>query len=657
MKDADIADADPDPVGEAVPVAMNIRSMKFHYYSDQGGNDATELAPVYGDGQYDATIPGNNIAQRNTRAAIESVRVELIGMNAAPDVNYASPLEPAGGPFAHYREYQLSSLIVPRNVGKRAVKEESLKPPNPAKLKTICWGACGVPYITWQSPTDGNVDFYSIIYDTDPNGSFSQGYPVGNVTEAFFPRPLDPGTTYYFKIEASNGYGDAISGETGAIKPVNGTTPKPPTKAAGQGATTNQTNKITLTFTAPSYYTDSSPQFACVGPLPGSSSAGTNAVSTLGIAPPENIAYRIYRSTTSSSFDPSKGEGTLIASEANGTQPYVDFAGVATFTDVVPACLNVYYRVQAVKASCVGNKDNNSPADVATSQSDFLPAIGTAAFTGTATTTVKPSAPANLKITRSPITCPTVANTIGPNVTCGLSLTWDKVVSDVNGAAIKVGTYTVTRKQLQPSAGATTATFTVDGAWDQPGNGITWTDNPPNFATDGSGISYQYEYDVVANGCSGLDSAAAVATEPSCYFALTNPVVATTTNGGAGSFASPYQLYGGSSTLNFTGAGLTSVTENISAAGVQVYTHTLASSPGVFTWPPGLTAGQLYQIDFQALKNGCYYTQTIWATEQGGVCNYSTAPSGVPNPAQVTNGTTQATAWQLKPNDTVTFTH
>lgn len=657
LQDADIKDSAADPVGAsgAVALATNIRSMTFHYYSDQGGNAATEIAPVFGAGQYDATVPGNNVPERSTRASIQSIRVDLVGMNVAPDPNYASPLEPAGGPYSHYREYQLSSLVVPRNVGKRAVKEESLTPPKPPKLQSICWGACGVPYITWLAPVDGNVDFYSIIYDTDPGGSFSQGFPVGNVTEAYFPRPLDPGTTYYFRIEASNGYGDAISGETGMIQPINGTIPNPPTKAAGQGASTNQTNKIVLTFTAPDHYTTGSPQFTCV--KPDGTSAGTNAVSTLGIAPPEAIAYRIYRSTTSANFDPTKGEGTRIADESNGIQPYVDVNNIATFTDIVPACMNVYYRVQAVKGACVGKATNNSPQDIATSQSIFLPPIGSAAFTGTATTTVKPSAPANLKITRTPATtCPPVASTVGPSITCGVTLTWDKVLTDVNGSAIKVGTYTVTRKRLQPLPVVTAAAVQVDGAWDQAGNSISWNDNPPNFATDGSGISYQYEYDVVANSCSGLDSVAAVATEPSCYFALTNPITATTTNGGSGTVALPYKLYGGTSTLTFTGSGLTGVTETISAAGVPVGTPlTYFTSPAVFTWPPGLTAGQIYQVDFQAQKSGCYYTQTIWATENGGVCDYSTAPSGVPSPTQVTTGASPSTAWQLKPNDTIKF--
>jgi hypothetical protein len=101
---------------------------------------------------------------------------------------------------------------------------------------------------------------------------------------------------------------------------------------------------------------------------------------------------------------------------------------------------------------------------------------------------------------------------------------------------------------------------------------------------------------------------------------------------------------------------LTSVTETISSGGVVAYGPvTLATSPAVFIWPLGYTPGTIFQVDFQAQKNGCYYTQTVWATENGGTCDYTTAPSGVPNPTQATTGASAATAWQLKPNDTIAF--
>ncbi|HEV8435812.1 MAG TPA: prepilin-type N-terminal cleavage/methylation domain-containing protein [Thermoanaerobaculia bacterium] len=682
LKDANITDNDPNPVGEMVPIATNIRSLKFTYYTDQGGN--LPVAAVGGAGPYNSTNATAVVPERDTRKSVQAIKVDLIGMEAAADRNYSSPLETStavkdtnGVPVSEYRQYQLSSLIVPRNVGKRAVKEELITPPEPPVLKTICYGACSVPYLTWQAPPHGNVDFYSITYDTDPGGSFSNGYPVGNVTEAYFPRPLDPGRPYYFKIEASNGYGDSISNETGvvvvngnAVGAINTTTPAAPTALT---ATTDQTDRVVVTFQVPTAYTTNSPALTCLTAtttptVPGSVSAsGTNAVTSNGIAPPEDIGYRIYRMEGDATFDPNSTAGAvLIASETNGNQPSIDITGKATFVDYVPGCTNYYYRVQAVARMCTGKTSYNSPAQTSVAMSDFFPTVSNNAILGTAVAAAKPATPTNLTLTRSS-GCPTVANTYGVNISCGVTLTWDKVTLDTSGTPlpVRIHDYTVTRTQVQPSCSVgCTSTATVLGGWDplaSSGNTVTYSDSPPNFATDASGISYQYQYSVVANSCSYKSDPATVS-EPSCYFSISgNPVGGcdSSCKGGSGTAADPYQIFGNASYISFSASGISAANAYITKGGAVVYTPTLNYANGAYSFQfPGLNLGVVYEVDWHVVDaSGCYYTRSIYVVTEGGVCDYTGAPTPTPSRTQTTDGLSMAHAWSLQIGDTLTWTN
>jgi prepilin-type N-terminal cleavage/methylation domain-containing protein len=662
LKDANIDDAAANPVGAAVPLASNVRSLKFQYYSDQAAA-TTALTPVYGAGQYDASNAQAVVNERSTRSTIQAVRVELIGMESAPERGYSSPLETStaikdgqGIPAASYRQFQLQSLIVPRNVGKRAVKEEDLKKPGAAKLKTICYGACAVPYFTWQAPPEGNVDFYAIIYDTDPAGTFSNGYPVGNVTEAYFPRPLNPGTTYYFRIEASNGYGDSESAEIGSVTAIGTTTPNAPTSF---NTTTNLTNRIRLTWQTPTNYAGT-PQLTCVDP--GGSPAGTNPVAQNGIAGPENIAYRVYRSTNQS-FDPTKGEGELIASETNGTQPFVDITGVATMDDYVPDCIIYYYRVQTVASDCVKNKDYNSPAQTSVSTSDFTPVVTSQATGGKAISAAAPAAPTNLAVA-IPTSC-RPGTLRGANITCNVTVTFDKVTQDSSTPAqpVKIDSYALTRTAVEPSTGTATTT-TISGDWDPlatgyvGGGSITYADAGLPM-TDGRGHTYQYTYSLVAKNACVPDSAAVTATTPSAYFVVaTEPVTATTSDGGDGAIGTPFELYPGSSTLDFKATGMTALTYFINdSAGNVITSGTASANPFSLTIPNGLDVGQEYSVDYIVQNSsGAYYTETVFFILQGGVCDYSAAPTPTPNPTQTNNGLSAAKAWSLQPAQTITWT-
>lgn len=639
------------------PIANNIRSLNFTYYSDNNGT--TAVAPVLGVGQYDSSVPSANIVERKTRASVQSVLVQLVGMNEAPDPSYTNPADPS---FPRYREYTLQSLVTPRNIGKRGIKEQALTGPGQPVLRSGCYGPCAVPYFTWDAPTTGNVEFYTIIFDTDPAGPFVGGYPVGDPSStpkgAFFPRPLDPTQTYYFKIMASNGYGSSISADYVQVRPIANNTPSAPTGTATP-ATTTQPNQITVSWNVPSTFAGGNPNMTCVQPV----STGTTGVPATSIPSSENIAYRIYRyQGNKPTFQP-PSEGTLIASETLGNQPAI-IGGVATFVDIVPACTDFYYRVQAVAANCVGANANNASGDLNTSISDFSPALTSNAWHGVAVAAGTPATPTNVSITPT-ASCP-APGTTGPDLACNLTLTFDKVTADTTGKPLAVDSYIVQRTLLNPAGHVNPTTGTavallnspVTGVWNTGGTTISITDSGPTGAgvplTDSFGQTLKYRYDVIASSCTTNSAAGSYTFPTACYFSP-SPTSITATGGGSGdSTADPFQMGIGDSIV-YTQTGMTAGTAVLSVSGTTVATYTLGASPAGISWPAGMNPGTIYQIDYTTRNSaGCTFTRTKFAQDTGGLCSVP-AVTFTPSSAQTAGtGTTAATPWRFVAGDKIT---
>src|SRR5205085_1140502 len=174
-----------------------------------------------------------------------------------------------------------------------------------------------------------------------------------------------------------------------------------------------------------------------------------------------------------------------------------------------------------------------------------------------------------------------------------------------------------------------------------------------------AGKSYEYTYSLVAstNSCSAT-STAVTWTEPTGYYTIaTEPVIATTTNGGAGTSASPWVLYGGSSTLVFTATvgTLSHLTVYINANGVNITTMNSSVSPYAFSIDPSLQTGIIYSADFVAQDtSGNYYTETVFFTIDGGVCTYN-GPNATSSATQTNNGLALATPWSLQPGQSISW--
>ncbi|HXH94473.1 MAG TPA: prepilin-type N-terminal cleavage/methylation domain-containing protein [Thermoanaerobaculia bacterium] len=543
------------------PVAENIRALHFFYYTDPkgttllkdpanptadittghdaGGNtfpttytvtlpDGTSTTyntgAIGGDGQYDANNSNTvNVGDRNMRALIQSIKVDLTGINANPDAKYTNPTETIGA-IKSYRQYQLSALIVPRNLGLTGFPEPSYTPPGPPTITGVCVSACAVPVICWSPPTTGGpVLQYRIAWDTSTGGSFSSGVNITDMTINSYvigdDGVMDPSLTWYYRMTAQNDNGSSVPSDLVAISPTNRTRPLPPsglaaTKATTQAAITpgNVDYAIGLSWFAPSQNDPAKSGSNCTG--------GGCATDGTTIPPQEVIRYKVARGLTST-FDPTKGEGVIILDISSKSQPAVVAPGssvpwrdtAAGLSSLFPpgTCVPYYYRVLA-QDRCAANPKYNASGQTSDSVSDWSPAVGSLTQVSgqayDAGPTVKASAPATVNIGAASL-CPAIG-------TCTIYLNWSQVGTDNAGNAIGVDKYRIQRfKKIVTDPDYTLDTsFGTGGYLDQSGKSqintgiLSYTDSPPG--ADSNGQPLYYKYIVTANDCRlGIDSAPA----------------------------------------------------------------------------------------------------------------------------------------------------
>lgn len=441
------------------PVATNVRDFDLTYYSDTiGVGDALVFTPGVsnaagssGGGQYNPNLPNTGAEARARRAEIRSVRFKLTGMTSSQTASYQNPDETTTSPFRNYPTYTLTTLIVPRNIGKMGVREMQEAPPGEPALISVCAGWCGAVKLTWQAPPvtseTGDVDQYIVIYDTvRPPVRFQKS--VGPVVSAYV-EGLDPTQRYYFTIAAVNSFGTTVARDAGGaveylptggtgLSVTNRTTPEPPTDllASGgdlPGSPAEEPNRITVTWSNPIENVTGRDVVTCA------QMAGGSTTETAPFAQGELQRYEILRSEDPN-FDPANpDEYTLVTTDA--PNKLTIGASVVSFEDnTAVACINYYYRLRLIER-CEGVAGaNDSPAEA---HSDYFPANGDPGVLGRATATADPVAP--LALTH-PVTTPAPpASSCG--VTCAVYLQWPKVTTDTNvpPRTIAVKEYVVTR--------------------------------------------------------------------------------------------------------------------------------------------------------------------------------------------------------------------
>lgn len=514
-------------------VAQYIRSISYTYYNNTTGtgtplaftSSLTAITPPAGGftsaspasaggGQYNPITPTASLAVRQYRATIQSIRVNLVGMNATPaEAGYQNPTETTGSPVIGYRTYSLQSLVVPRNLGKigqRAVQEAA---PGAPAISRVCVGWCGIARVEWVPPTanaaNGTVEQYVIFYDTvNPpqqeqfvSGGLSQGYVYG----------LTPGVQYYFQVAALNSFGS--SARTTVLQApavMDYLAPQSPTglliSGSGiSGEPAAATNEVDLAWLSPAINSTSTKCASCV------SATGLGNDCTVGVAPGEIDSYQVKRSTDPN-FDPSSA-GVLVTNLAQFPKNIlVVNQSSATFADksAVP-CRQYYYRVRGVKNVCAANAgaQGTGPGNGAAGQAytDWYPAAGTPAHAGQAVPSGPPATPQALI---PPVGQGMPSSSCG--ITCTVYLQWPKVTTDneTPPKPMTVQDYVLTRERWKNGAISTDSdgfpnSATINVTDSSPGaGGVVYVAGNPYYtdsgmpSTDGAGGTYQYHYRVQA---------------------------------------------------------------------------------------------------------------------------------------------------------------
>ncbi len=435
---------------KGTPIADNIRDMKLTYYSDTSASAKYKIADAdlpLGAGAYDGAKPDDPVAGRDARTDIKAISLALVGMNPQADYDYTDSAPTIDGSTdtiaPNYRKYALSSVVVPRNLGRRGMREFNVDNPNPPEIQSVCTGGCNAVYVTWTPATGGgDVDDYSILsrpgactLDTPFNVE-----PMGRNLDGYAGLYIQPGGVYSFMVRAQNKFGSSTSSCVEATV-LNTTRPKPPT---GLVATTGLANKIEVTFPPATANEPTACTANCTG-------GGVNIQNTMPGA--EKRYYKIIRGTTEN-FQPADSQ--IVYTWAN-TKPLLIDGTNMKFTDAAPEnktanCQPYWYRI-ATEDYCARDKNMNKDNDLNLAISDFYPALTAKGIPGQAQDyTTKPEKPT---LTLKDRQC--------NNGFCTATLQWLPVTRDegVPNSSIYISKYKLTVQQGSGSSWSSYLTTTV----------------------------------------------------------------------------------------------------------------------------------------------------------------------------------------------------
>ena len=592
------------------PLAENIRSLNFLYFQDIQGvtplRDLSETArpdgaTILGTGQYDPDSPGLLVAGRSVRSRIKSIRMNLVGMNDQPDPAFTDPDETIASAVP-YRKYRLETLIVPRNIGKRGLREQDTTPPGTPTISDVWFGHCGIAKVEWQAPASGGpVEQYTVLYDNDgdPSDGYAYLMQVGTSLQAYVPvHPHAEGTwhttPWQFVVQAVSSFGNGPQSAPIAGTPLNRTRPMPITGLT----TTAGTNNIVLTWQRP----DDN-----VSGMDDIIATPSGSVDTEGITvAKEELRYEIYRDFTDT-FTPNAGNRIWDGGTGPGAPVTINATGQVTFTDKTAVnCYTYYYRVRVM--DICGAPATGMTVGGRTGIGDYFPVVGDAGIMGTNPGTgLAPEAPSNLTIENTS-TCD------GTN--CTINLTWPPVTADTNSDPAAIRRYVIRRQQKLGAANVGVPVDSTITVTDPTADPVTASQVVPDPAASG-GTFDKYEYVVMAELCS-IQSAPSPARTYPCAFSGGIPTInASSVIDGSGSSGNPYLVFGSS---NLTVSGLTGAATSVTAT---LYKDaTVVAGPGSYTISAGSAVvplgdpdddGAVYRAELSIqYTGGCVITRTVY---------------------------------------------
>lgn len=528
------------------PIAENIRSVNYRYFRDAAATDEILVLPD-GAGQYDPAAAGATVAGRDTRAEIRSIRINLVGMNQQADPDFNDPTDAIA---PRYRKYQLESLIVPRNIGRRGMKEFTTDAPQTPTLDIVCPGSCNATYLSWTAAgSGGEVDSYNILFDTDDcTSGFTYAEDAGRNLDGYasiIPW-ITPGQVYFFAVQAINRYG-AVTSNCISARVENVTRPQPPTilEATG-GALPAVADQITLQWppATKNYLANSST--TC-------SNSSVRSVTDMPNA--ERRYYRVYKSKLSA-VDPADPGTTLALNEYSATQPMFDGTNMVWSDPAVANCTKYYYRIATIDYCArnpLYNQGNDASLGVST---DYFPVISSPGVTGEAIDNAnRPAQPQGFAI----------SNTTCVGIICDLTFSWTPVSKKDGqpaGPNIYVENYTITVQEK------------ILGVW-VPSVTVPTTHNFANGVTTGTitGVpqSSEFAFYLSATDCNkGPDSTAVFF--PCTFGGGTVTITAPVSYGGTGTSGDPWVTDAGATVRVQTTNPVAKVEARVSQGGSQVGT-------------------------------------------------------------------------------------
>ena len=471
------------------PLASNIRSLSFEYFQDAQGQEAlkdlpnendVDAATIRGLGQFAVANPSALVTEREIRTKIRSIRVVLTGMNENADANWTQTTgtDAAVDTAAeNYRQYRLETLVAPRNMQRRGMREQDVNPPGSPTIRSICTGHCGGVYVDWDAPAAtgsfGAPDQYKIIYGP----SAGSGYPCETTTftQTFThlfgtgPCALSPNVSYRLAVVALNSYGSNASPDSAPFTPLNATKPNPPQLVS---VSSNLNGEIRLVWNRPT-----------------ANASGSVSCGPTHIPPAEIRGYLIERAQADT--EPPANSVLWQPVNPSGTPQVTVGSPYDTVTwtdDTVSNCLIYWYRVRT-REFCNADNAYNVGNNAALGES----AVSTA-VRGTAVSTDAPKTPADFTVDTLLYDCDPSDATM-----CSARMSWPKVVADVNDNEITVGQYNIYRR-LRGSSGA----WTLAGSQTTipAGDTVTWQSPRLSVASN-----TQYEFTMAAVQCVTLESA------------------------------------------------------------------------------------------------------------------------------------------------------
>jgi hypothetical protein len=549
---------------ERTPLANNIRDLQFQYFNDITGTTKLVIADP-GGGKYDPATPATlNAAARVKRAEIKAVRVSVVGMNNSPDPAWSQPGELIAS-VKNRRQYTLESMVVPRNLGKRGMREQQTAPPGVPTLVSVCFNYCGLVQVNWQAPasnpTYGEVETYHVLYDTDSTKLMNEppaSTQAAGLGTTLMLGGLTPDVEYRFSVAATNSYGTSYATTLVKGTPLNGTTPKPPTLDSVTGTTsaTVQKNGVQLAWTLPTANIAGANTASCKTP------AGATSTPSADPQAGEMQGVEIWRSTDAI-FDPNVPSSKVVKVATAS-------ASAGTFIDTTAAnCLDYYYRIRVVEY-CANNTAKNLPGVVAVSTYD--PAVGSPGIKGRSESTETPSKPGPLTVNLAGSSC--------SGSTCAVSVSWPQVTTDLTGSTIGIDSYDIQVVSVPAIAPPVTATVSVSaGTATVAGGVVTATVTVPKTSPAPASVDYLHNISAKATQCGKAGDWSNSDYYPKCNFAGGETLTVSMLGGaGLGTAASPYEIVGADTVQFKLPTGSTKKLTRVEAAMYNASTNALVQT-------------------------------------------------------------------------------